>query len=71
MKPGTKVVLAGAPHVEGTILRLCGRRARVAWSEHFCSTVDARRLIALKKPNAPPVKQLAELRSKERITDHE
>lgn len=45
MRIGSRVVRAGLPGVEGTIVAIDGRKVRVYWSQHFSQLLDPRKLI--------------------------
>jgi len=44
MKVGNRVIRIDSPEVEGTIISLHGRQARVYWSRHFSQLVDLDKL---------------------------
>jgi hypothetical protein len=45
MKIQDRVCRKDAPKVEGTIISLHGRQARVYWSQHFSQLVDLAKLM--------------------------
>jgi hypothetical protein len=44
MKVGSRVARKDSPTVEGTIISIDGRRARIYWSQHFSQLVDLAKL---------------------------
>jgi hypothetical protein len=44
MKVGNRVILKDSPEVEGTVISIDGRRARIYWSSHFSQLVDLGKL---------------------------
>jgi hypothetical protein len=44
MKVGNRVILKDSPEVEGTVISIDGRRARIYWSSHFSQLVDLAKL---------------------------
>ena len=44
MKIGNRVTRKDAPEIEGTIISIDGRRARIYWSSHFSQLVDLAKL---------------------------
>lgn len=45
VKLGMRVVKAGSPGIQGTVVSQQGAKVRVRWSEHCASLVDPRKLI--------------------------
>ena len=44
MRIGNRVTRKDAPEVEGTVISIDGRRARIYWSSHFSQLVDLGKL---------------------------
>jgi hypothetical protein len=44
MKIGNRVIRKDSPEVEGTVISIDGRRARIYWSQHFSQLVDLGKL---------------------------
>ena len=44
MKIGNRVIRKDSPEVEGTVISIDGRRARIYWSSHFSQLVDLGKL---------------------------
>jgi hypothetical protein len=44
MRIGNRVTRKDAPEIEGTIISIDGRRARIYWSSHFSQLVDLGKL---------------------------
>ena len=40
MRIGNRVTRKDAPEIEGTIISIDGRRARIYWSSHFSQLID-------------------------------
>jgi hypothetical protein len=49
MKVGSRVVRAGLPGIQGTVVSQHGSKVRVYWSQHFSQLVDPRKLIPVTK----------------------
>lgn len=45
MRIGDRVIRKDAPEVEGKIISMHGRQARVYWSQHFSQLVDVEALM--------------------------
>jgi hypothetical protein len=54
VKVGNCVVLRAAPGVEGRIISIDGRRARIYWSSHFSQLVDLANLALAPRIHKPP-----------------
>jgi hypothetical protein len=53
MRIGNRVTRKDAPEIEGTIISIDGRRARIYWSSHFSQLVDLGKLTLAARIHAP------------------
>ena len=53
MKVGNRVILKDSPEVEGTVISIDGRRARIYWSQHFSQLVDLAKLTLAPRIHKP------------------